>query len=409
MQKIQWIHTEEYLRNKNGNMPDPRINPVTRLKDVINEFGQPDFLDPHPKGMAVWTEETLKQRGKIWQSILLIDEAWIHNSPEPHYDFLYTCYRHEVPKNKLCDVIGVSDSIIYDKLKHELTARCHFMGADIATLALAVKVSNGEMSLNEAKKNYGPYIMSTMPGMAGHDNNSAQKFIDFLSQNKEGNMNMHGGADMQKIQWIHTEEYLRNINGNMPDPSINPVTRLKDVINEFGQPDFLDPRPKGMAVWTEETLKQRGKIWQSILLIDEAWIHNSPAPHYDFLYTCYRHEVPKDKVCDVIGVSDSIKYDKLKHELTARCHFMGADIATLALAVKVSNGEMSLNEAIKNYGPYIMSTMPGMLGYDKNSAQKFIDFLSQNKEYNMNMQSGTYNYYKAYQEFKEKYLQFDNK
>jgi hypothetical protein len=195
MENIRWINTEEYLRNKNGDKPDPKINPVDRFKEVVAEFGPPDFLNPNPKGMAWWDEDTLKKRGKIWQSIMLIDEALVHDSPEPHYDFLYTFYKHGIPKNKVCDVIGISDSITYDKLKHELMARCHFLGANIATLTLAVKVSNGEMSLEQAKANYGPYIMSTATGKPGYDPDAIEKFQQYLSNNREIDRQSGGNGD----------------------------------------------------------------------------------------------------------------------------------------------------------------------------------------------------------------------
>jgi len=57
-------------------------------------------------------------------------------------------------------VLSISGSINYDGLKKLLTARCGGMGANLATLYLAMSLVSGNMSIQNIKKKglYGKYI-----------------------------------------------------------------------------------------------------------------------------------------------------------------------------------------------------------------------------------------------------------
>ena len=59
----------------------------------------------------------------------------------------------------------------------------------------------------------------------------------------------------------------------------------------------------------------------------------------------------------VRSISESITYDPLKKQIGVRCHFMGANVATALLAVYVAKGKMTIEEAMQEYGTYVMSTV----------------------------------------------------
>jgi hypothetical protein len=76
--------------------------------------------------------------------------------------------------------------------------------------------------------------------------------------------------------------------------------------------------------------------------------HCVPRHHHDYFYSSVEFFVPKDKVCDVLKISGSLNYDGLKKLLTARCGGIGANYATLYLAMLVASGKMSIQKVKKD-------------------------------------------------------------
>lgn len=117
----------------------------------------------------------------------------------------------------------------------------------------------------------------------------------------------------------------------------------------LGKPVFSVNVPRGMVYW-----KTRGLFAEHILK-DEAVKHCVPASHVDFFYSSVKFYVPPDMLKRVLSISGSINYDGLKKLLTARCAGMGANLATLYLAMALVSGKMSFQDIKKKglYGKYI--------------------------------------------------------
>jgi hypothetical protein len=168
-----------------------------------------------------------------------------------------------------------------------------------------------------------------------------------------------------------------NIKWTSSNFDLSPKARYPDVEQEFGKPDYIDVNSGGGAYWFKKTLKKNGHPYEKIYMLDEAIIHMHPAPHADFLYSSVRVNVPDEKISDVRALSDSVTYDPLKKEITARCHFMGANRATIYLAILLAQGHVSLREIKKEnlYGRYIFATIPENSLYDplaENRYEKYI-------------------------------------
>lgn len=130
--------------------------PKNRFKDVVDEFGPPDMVINSSGGLAIW-----KNRD-YFKEIILKDESIEHLKPKPHCDFLYATINVFVPESVKCILLELSQSIYYDDLKRELTARCHFMGANVATLYLAMMIINDPANAEMYKSKYGETIMGSM-------------------------------------------------------------------------------------------------------------------------------------------------------------------------------------------------------------------------------------------------------
>lgn len=142
--------------------------PRARFPDLVKEFGENYMLFTDSSGGIVRWEHP-----KFYESIMLLDESIEHKKPEPHCDFLYATIKVYIPQESLQYVLGLSESVYYDRLKSLLTVRCHFMGAIVSTMLLALLIaeepsSSGTRSVNYRTKyehyykKYGPLIMSSM-------------------------------------------------------------------------------------------------------------------------------------------------------------------------------------------------------------------------------------------------------
>lgn len=150
----------------------------------------------------------------------------------------------------------------------------------------------------------------------------------------------------------------------------SPKDRMDDVVKEFGNPDTCDANAGGGATWYKYSLQKKGKPYEMIVMLDEAIPHYKPTPHADFLYTWVKMKIDKKSIRDqVLGLSDSVSYDQLKQVLQVRCHFMGANKATIVLAIKIVTGELTLKQIQDNnlYAKYIFRTVNGHKLYDPNA------------------------------------------
>lgn len=155
-----------------------------------------------------------------------------------------------------------------------------------------------------------------------------------------------------------------DLNWDNDSGQFNPVDAYDRETKEMGPPDLVDKSPGGLAIWREDTLKEQGIPLVEIILRDESVAHQSPAPHRDYLYATYKLNAPRDRISDILALSDSVTYDPLKQEVTARCHFMGANYATLYLATLIADSTIGKDVAKDMYGPAIMQTIPGHATYD---------------------------------------------
>lgn len=114
-----------------------RIGPKKEYHKIVSRFGNPTFLNSNPNGVAVW-ERFRKECPFI--RLMVVDENVPHDLPKKHCDYIYTTINYYIDPKKLMDVLTISDSIMYDKLKEELTTRCQTLEANMATLVLVDKV-----------------------------------------------------------------------------------------------------------------------------------------------------------------------------------------------------------------------------------------------------------------------------
>lgn len=130
-------------------------SPGLTLPSLLLELGPPDTINTSAGGYAIWTKGTLHSRGKCWNRVELWDEQVTHND---HNDFLYTEYHLRVPSELVPNILSLSDTIMYDKLKEVLIVRSNKLNKNTAITLLAMYVSTTRMSLRQARVQLPQYI-----------------------------------------------------------------------------------------------------------------------------------------------------------------------------------------------------------------------------------------------------------
>lgn len=133
--------------------------PSARLPDVIAEFGTPNIIDTSPGGLARWGPKVL--HGTPYTEIIVKDEEIPHDSPMPHVDYLYSSVCVDLTPRVQLAMMSITKSVWYDRLTHVLTARCHYMGANVATILLVTRLALGQVTPQSAPGLYGGMIRAS--------------------------------------------------------------------------------------------------------------------------------------------------------------------------------------------------------------------------------------------------------
>ena len=121
-----------------------------------------------------------------------------------------------------------------------------------------------------------------------------------------------------------------------------PAAQLESLVQQFGEPDWVLDQPGGQAVWLD-----RG-IFSRIVLQDAMIAHGN---HFDYLtFAVSGIDIPLQGQDELNRLSESVWYDALTDTLYARCHFPGANVASLIVAIDLAHDDdMTLEEALEAY------------------------------------------------------------
>ncbi len=125
------------------------------VHQMIDEYGQPDEVT---NGHIFWYEKG------PWKRITAHKMRASHHFPMPHMDFLEQTISYRVPPEKADDLAEFDGSILFDRTRGEMSARCHMESMNILALNLANEIVTGARSVQDARTEYGQSAMSKMMG-----------------------------------------------------------------------------------------------------------------------------------------------------------------------------------------------------------------------------------------------------
>ncbi|HXH30995.1 MAG TPA: hypothetical protein VNJ01_09305 [Bacteriovoracaceae bacterium] len=113
--------------------------------NLISKYGEPQEMNA---STLVWYNTAPFKRSIVYK------EEVTHLFPVRHTDVLEQVVDYRVPGNKVDDLWRFDGSVLYDRTKGELSARCDKEEMNVLALNLADKISRGEMSAYDARRQY---------------------------------------------------------------------------------------------------------------------------------------------------------------------------------------------------------------------------------------------------------------
>lgn len=124
-------------------------------KAMLDKYGQPDETTD---SMWIWHDNG------PWKRTIVYGEAVDHRFPMPHKDVLEQFVDYDAPVDKFDELAAFDGSVIVERTKAEMSARCDKEAANFLAINLANDVATGKRSVEEARRFYADTIKGMMQG-----------------------------------------------------------------------------------------------------------------------------------------------------------------------------------------------------------------------------------------------------
>jgi hypothetical protein len=114
-------------------------------RTMISKYGLPNGATPN---MLVW------HNNGMWKMSVLENVMIPHNFPYPHHDMLYQYIDHDVPEGLFDDLARFDGSVIAERTRGTLGARCDYEEANFLAVNLAHDIITKRRSVGEAREFY---------------------------------------------------------------------------------------------------------------------------------------------------------------------------------------------------------------------------------------------------------------
>jgi hypothetical protein len=112
---------------------------------VIEKYGEPD---EESASVLIW------HAPGPWKRIVAYRDFDPHNFPAPHNDSVESILQHAVPPGKTGQLAEFDGSVVFNRTRGELSARCHDEEANFLALNLAHDIVEGRRTVQEARDYY---------------------------------------------------------------------------------------------------------------------------------------------------------------------------------------------------------------------------------------------------------------
>ena len=120
---------------------------------MVEKYGQPA---EETATMLVW------HNAGPWKRTVISKEAVQHDFPMPHPDVMEQVINYEVPADKFDELAAYDGSVIVERTKGEISARCDKEAANFLALNLAHDIVTGKQTVAGARQEYAAQIKAMM-------------------------------------------------------------------------------------------------------------------------------------------------------------------------------------------------------------------------------------------------------
>ena len=134
---------------------DWKQKPKDEAKKLIAKYGQPN---------EVTSQRLIWRNNGPWKCTELVNEEIQHDFPIQHTDFLKQTIDYRVPPEKFSELAEFDGSVIAERTKGELSARCDKEENNILGINLAQDIARGNKSAEEAREFFTQTIAEAKKG-----------------------------------------------------------------------------------------------------------------------------------------------------------------------------------------------------------------------------------------------------
>ena len=124
-------------------------------KAMMEKYGEPT---EHTPSMLIW-----EKTGPFTHTIVYKEEIQ-HDFPMPHKDVLEQVINHDAPVDKYDELAAFDGSVIVERTKGTIAARCDKEAANILALNLAHDILEDKRTVEEARQFYADAMMRMLQG-----------------------------------------------------------------------------------------------------------------------------------------------------------------------------------------------------------------------------------------------------
>lgn len=129
--------------------------PQEVARDIMSKYGPPQEVTEQ---RLIWHDNG------PWKRTELENVEIDHKFPLPHKDMLLQVVDYKVPADKFDELAQYDGSVIAERTRGELGARCDKEAANFLAVNLAHEIITGKRSMEDAKKEYGEQIVAFASG-----------------------------------------------------------------------------------------------------------------------------------------------------------------------------------------------------------------------------------------------------
>ncbi|MDQ3556466.1 MAG: hypothetical protein M3409_06785 [Gemmatimonadota bacterium] len=122
---------------------------------MMDKYGPPASMTGD---MMVW------DRTGPWKRTIVYREAVQHDFPMPHPDVMEQFIDYRMPPEMFDEIAMYDGSVILERTKGEMSARCDKEGANFLAVNLAHEIATGKRTVEDARRTYGEQIKAMKAG-----------------------------------------------------------------------------------------------------------------------------------------------------------------------------------------------------------------------------------------------------